>query len=68
MACGKVLLEIIKWETQERLTKEKEEHLKARMMQKYGQSIEMEIRKELDMEVPELSVKTDVVGGQLSLK
>ena len=32
------------------------------------ESIKMEIHKELDMEVPKLSVKTDVVGGQLSLK
>ena len=36
MAHEKVLLEIIKWETQERLMKEKEEHLKTHRVQKYG--------------------------------
>ena len=37
------------------------------MVQKYGHSIEMQLRKEMDMEIPELTVKTDT-SAHVSLK
>ena len=67
LACEKELVELIKQETWERLSKEKEECLKACVMQKYGHSIELQMRKEMDMEIPELNVKTDI-GAHVSLK
>ena len=67
LACEKELVELIKQETQERLSKEKEECMKACVMQKYGHSIELQMRKEMDMEIPELNVKTDI-GAHVSLK
>ena len=60
-------MELIKQETQERVSKEKEEHMKAHVMQKYGHSIELQMRKEMDMEIPELNVKTDI-SAHVSLK
>ena len=63
----KELVELIKQETQERLSKEKEECMKACVMQKYGHSIELQMRREMDMEIPELNVKTDI-GAHVSLK
>ena len=68
LACEKELVELIKQETQERVSKEKEEHMKAHVMQKYGHSIELQMRKEMDMEIPELNVKTDILCAHVSLK
>ena len=67
LACEKELVELIKQETRDRLSKEKEECMKACVMQKYGHSIELQMRKEMDMEIPELNVKTDI-GAHVSLK
>ena len=63
----KELMELVRQETQDQLIKEKEERLKSCMVQKYGHSIEMQLRKELDMEIPELTVETDT-SAHVSLK
>ena len=67
MAHEKELVELVRQETQDQLIKENEEHVKSRVVQKYGHPIEMQLRKEMDMEIPELTVKTDT-SAHVSLK
>ena len=67
MAHEKELMELVRQETWDQLIKEKEEHVKSHVVQKYGHSIEMQLRKELDMEIPELTVETDT-SAHVSLK
>ena len=60
-------MELVRQEIQDQLIKEKEECLKPRVVQKCGNSIEMQLRKEMVMEIPELTVKTDT-SAHVSLK